>query len=311
MCYLLVRRKQEMDINTFGMEVIAEIGKTIGPEYRMNISEFPKNNGLIKHGLSIMTRYLNLSPCIYLDEFYDLYLSGEMSVSEVAETVLQIYRKNMPEHDFDTTSFTDYNKAKKNLRFRLVNTEKNQELLKEIPHRDYLDLSLIYTVEFSCEKLSAIGSIQVRNEHMKMWGVDETQLFLQAKKNMESTDESSIENMENIMERLSREEDLQCEEDLSVPMYILSNKRRHNGAVQMLDKNALKAASELLGEEFIILPSSVHELLLIPQRDDEQGVEELVQLVQAVNDTQVAPNEILSYHVYQYSSQADEITIVA
>jgi hypothetical protein len=79
----------------------------------------------------------------------------------------------------------------------------------------------------------------------------------------------------------------------------------------MLDEDALKEAAELYGGDFMILPSSIHEILLLPVRDEKEEIEELAATVREVNDTKVAPDEILSFHVYRYSCMTGTVSIVA
>jgi hypothetical protein len=300
-----------MDIKEFGMAVLVEVGKRIGSEYKINVGEYPQNNGVVKHGLCILTRYTNASPCIYLDEFYARYRYGAITIDEIVSEVIRIHREHLPKTNWDTTAFTDYEKARKNLRFRLINTEKNAEMLKSLPHREFLDLSLIYRVEFPCEDGKGFGSICVQNKHVGMWAVDEDELFRQAKENMERANESTLEDIEDLLKRMKEEFGFQWEEDLEFPMYILSNKKRLYGAIQILDESALREAANLLGEEIMILPSSVHEILLAPALDNEDGISNLVKTVKTVNDTQLDLNEILSYHVYRYSVKTGRIVIAA
>jgi hypothetical protein len=79
----------------------------------------------------------------------------------------------------------------------------------------------------------------------------------------------------------------------------------------MMNKDMLRETAEKFGKDLMILPSSIHEVLLIPAKDDEMNADELRQMVREVNDTQLALNEILSYHVYRYSQETEEISIAA
>jgi hypothetical protein len=98
-------------------------------------------------------------------------------------------------------------------------------------------------------------------------------------------------------------------------MYVLTNKGGHTGAVQLLNKNALDSAADHIGtDSLIILPSSVHELIILPADKEEEDpgyLKDLVEIVRTVNDTDVLEQEILSYHVYRYSRETGEITIAA
>jgi hypothetical protein len=184
-------------------------------------------------------------------------------------------------------------------------------MLKSLPHREFLDLSLIYKVEFPCEDGMGFGSICVENKHVGMWAVDEDELFLQAKENMERANESTLADIEDVLKQIKDDAGLNWEDVLEVPMYILSNKKRLYGAIQMLDENALREAANFLGEEIMILPSSVHEILLLPAPDSEEGISDLVKTVREVNNTQLDLDEILSYHVYRYSRKTGTIVIAA
>jgi hypothetical protein len=299
-----------MDFKEFGTMILENVEKRLDGEHSLEIRDYPKNNGVVNHGLTIRTNVVNLCPCIYLDAFYDRYLSGEMNPDEVAEEVVKIYRQNEPKMSWDTRRFTDYDMAKKNLRFHLINTEKNLELLETLPHRDFLDLSIIYTVDLPCDEGKDVGRIQVKNEHAVMWGVDEETLYQQATENMDYCDASLLENMGTVLNSFSKDADKPVV-DCNEPMYVLSNIRRYYGAIRILDEEILKAAADLLGEDFIILPSSLHEVLLVPDTAEAGELENLVNMVREVNDTQVAEQEILSYHVYRYEGATGRITIAA
>jgi hypothetical protein len=91
-------------------------------------------------------------------------------------------------------------------------------------------------------------------------------------------------------------------------VYVLSNKMKFHGAVQMLNRNVLEKTAEQLGKDLLILPSSIHEVLVIPAKGSKKEVEEICEIVRMVNATQLS-NEILSYHVYRYSRETGEITI--
>jgi hypothetical protein len=298
-----------MNIKEFGKIVCREIGGVLGDEYTINISEYPKNNGIVKRGLTILKPHENISPCIYLDNFYNCYEEGDLTMEEIVDEIIRTYKKNPSISNWDTTIFTDYNKAKKRLCFHLINGEKNQELLKSIPHRKFLDLALIYRVEFPCELMNGIGSIQVKNEHAALWGVSEEELFSQAKENMERQNESMLENLEELL--LRNYEEIPQDSEFNIPMYVLSNKNRNHGASQIFDENIMREAADILGEDFLILPSSVHEVILVPAVDEEDQLEQMRKTVQEVNDTQVALNAILSYHVYRYNCQTGKIAIAA
>ena len=94
-------------------------------------------------------------------------------------------------------------------------------------------------------------------------------------------------------------------------VYILTNKSKCHGAVQMLNINLLKSVSELFGSDVILIPSSIHEILLLPVREETEDVKNLAEIVENVNNTQLEPEEILSYHVYRFDSKTENISIIS
>lgn len=126
-----------MHIEEFMENVIQEIKKELGGMYHIVTEEVIKNNGIVCHGITIRNRGSNISPCIYADGIYGEFSSGETSLEEAAEKILRIYWENRAAENFDTRWLTDYGKARQMLRGCLINTGRNRELLKDVPHRNF------------------------------------------------------------------------------------------------------------------------------------------------------------------------------
>lgn len=210
--------------------------------------------------------------------------------------------------------FMDYESAASNVRGRLINTEKNADILKEVPHREFLDLSLIYVVELKWDEQNAVSSIRISNDHMNYWGVTEEELYRQVKRNMNEMEESSICSLAEIV--MGMADDIP-EEILSsvcseyMPMYVLTNKNGVNGAVEILNEELLKKFSAMFEKDLIVIPSSIHECMLVPASEEIADCGCIAQMVREINDTMVAENEVLSYHVYKYERQTGTMTIAA
>lgn len=210
--------------------------------------------------------------------------------------------------------FMDYESAASNVRGRLINTEKNADILKEVPHREFLDLSLIYVVELKWDEQNAVSSIRISNDHMNYWGVTEEELYRQVKRNMNEMEESSICSLAEIV--MGMADDIP-EEILSsvcseyMPMYVLTNKNGVNGAVEILNEELLKKFSAMFEKDLIVIPSSIHECMLVPASEEIVDCGCIAQMVREINDTMVAENEVLSYHVYKYERQTGTMTIAA
>lgn len=197
------------------------------------------------------------------------------------------------------------------LRGCLINTERNQKLLENIPHREFLDLSLVYMEELGGPGESSRYQA-ADNSRLKKWGVDESGLYDEVCRKMENPEEILLERMDTIL----GQDGLWGPEldNMPVPLYVLSSKNLFGGAVYMINEEILKRASDMIGGDFSILPSSIHELILVPDSWAEGNpayVQELAFMVRSVNDTQVPEFEILSYHVYHYSRKTGKVTIAA
>lgn len=210
----------------------------------------------------------------------------------------------------DPSAFTDYFRIKSLLHGRLINTEKNAEFLKRAPHREFLDLSLVYCVTIFFPGSSGGICMQVMDGQAELWKVSEQDMFAQAMENMEKFDKSSIVAMSDLFADTPA-----CIPEASLenpfPMYILTNQRRFHGAVQMLNGKALEKAAILLGQDFFILPSSVHETILVPAEETAAIPKDLAAVVREVNEKEVLEEEFLSGHVYRYRAADREITIAA
>lgn len=89
-------------------------------------------------------------------------------------------------------------------------------------------------------------------------------------------------------------------------MYVLSNKSRVDGAACMLYPNLIQDFAEAIQSSFYIIPSSIHELLLLPTRHLEES-QEIKSMIREINDTQVSAEEILSYSLYLYDKEERRI----
>lgn len=277
-------------------------------------SENIKNNGTKVYAVTIVDRASSVSPCVNVEGYYKKFESGECDMEEIIKDIAEIYEKNDLHHDFATNVFSDYDNAASHVRGRLINTEKNTELLKKVPHREFLDLSLIYVVELGYEEQKRVLSMRINNEHIKFWGVTEEDLYSQVKNNMDEMDESSFCSMEEVFKEMIGSGGEEVLEDFSgtyPPMYVLTNKRRLNGAVEILDARVLRRCADVFGKDFIVIPSSIHECLLVPVSEEINDFDYIAKIVRDINDTQVPKDEILSYHVYKYDKQTETMMIVA
>ncbi len=197
-----------------------------------------------------------------------------------------------------------WEEIKQKVRFRLINREQNQEYLKSHVHREYLDLAAVFGVEAA--DLKAVKALIPVTETMASeWGVAADDLWEAALVNLEE-EECIVVDIRYMIPGGIEEN----KEDIN--MYVCMTQDGSGGAGAILKKDLLKEFAGEHKEKIYILPSSVHEMLLVP--DDGKGVENVLkEMVEEVNDgfRYESPEEWLSDSVYYYDREKDEVGIAA
>lgn len=297
-----------MTINMFVNEIIDFLKKK-ETEYTFNTKEILKNNGNKRHAIEVTGIEGNMCPCIYMDGYYEEYKNGTMNMNEIVQDILVVMKKSISHESFNIASFMDWETVKCKISCRLINKKTNLELLQDVPYRDFLDLAIVYQVRIDGMDKNGVASILIHNAHLKIWEKDEKDLYQTLIENMTNDSKTVFRSMGEVINELDPKEDKKAFEG-DISMYVLSNSWGVNGASEIVHIRKMEELAQKIGGDFIVLPSSVHETILIPANAD-LNVKELAIMVKAVNDTQVAPEEILSYHVYRFYSDRKELQIVA
>lgn len=214
----------------------------------------------------------------------------------------------------DIREFLSYGQVKDRIVYRLINTERNKELLADVPHMEFMDLSIIFKCRISQNETN-MASLLVHNAHAKLWGVSVETLYQDAKENTQKLEGYRIKDMAGVMhDMMSRiPEEFACDSNIAdslggISLYVLTNKSGMEGSSCMLYSDVLRDFSDAVGSSFYIIPSSIHELLILPVWDVENG-REISDMIREVNDTQVQQDEILSYSLYCYNMEDGQIRI--
>ena len=297
-----------MTYENFLASVTQKVQEGLGQEYRVLLHHVLKNNNTSMDGLSILKEGENASPTIYLNEFYNELLNG-VEISEIAEKVIKIYEIHCKKVEFNIEEFKDYERIKEKLAVKLVNYEENRMMLKELPYRRFLDLAVICYVLVGKVGMDA-ASILVRQEFRKMWKVSEEELFFQAINNAQQILPPELKSMDILMRETMPKEESFLEEvqEGEVPMYVLTNTSHFNGAAAMLYTDVISDFAERMKADIYILPSSIHEVILIPK---SSAIEKTVleQMVREVNAEEVEQMEQLSNCVYCYQRENRSICL--
>lgn len=309
-----------MEKKIFAQTVQSAVQEKLGREYEVILRDIIKNNGVTLSGLIITAQGQNIAPTIYLDSFHEAY-EGGVSLDCIVEKVLEIYGKDSPPESIDMEFFRDFEKVKDKICYKLINREKNEELLLQIPHREFLDLEICFYYAYQGDEIGN-GTILIYNTHLEMWGTSVEELFALSQKNTPALFPWECKSMEETLREFLKE-DREDKEELSETatggtaeeeacvgssMRILCNSAHIYGAACILYPGVLEETARERNGDLYILPSSVHEVILL-EVDGEKDPEILKEMIKEVNDTQVRPEEILSYQLYYFDCTNNNIRI--
>lgn len=290
-----------MGFQTFVDNIVDLLQERMGDAYEIKVIHVIKNNDVELTGIAITRQEDSIFPTIYLEGLYEEFKEGAR-LSSLVEKIINCHEEQSMALELDMDFFRDYDRVKDRIFYKLVSFEKNRKFLKDAPHLRWNDLAIVFYYALE-EDLIEGGSIAVKRQHMLMWKQNAESLYRQAGRNMKRSMPELLVSMRELVMELTgvwiRAED-------TVPMYVLTNQDKRFGASAMLYSERIGELAERFGSDLLILPSSVHEVLLIPD-DHSREYDSYRQMVEEVNRTQVEPEEVLSYGLYRYCRKNSEI----
>ena len=196
---------------------------------------------------------------------------------------------------------TDYEQVKDNTYLRLVPGD--SPILSEAPHKKVEDMALVVSialVDFSDEKGRSV--VVVTKPLMEMYGIDEQQLFADAERNSLQYEPVVFTPLGQMIKDLIKAENLPDPADEGIIAYIATNRSGFHGASVVSYPDFCKEAAETLGGSFYLIPSSVHEFILIKD-DGTPKAKDLNKMIKNVNDTVLEPRDFLSDQCYHYDAK--------
>ncbi len=298
-----------LDYNEFQEKVLNCIKEKLGGGYKVELHSVKKNNGVTLISVMIQEVGSDIVPNIYLEDFYEQYCVSS-TIEDIADCIIGIYRKHKGKIKLSVEEFASFEGLKDRIYLKLINYERNAENLIDVPHKRFLDLAIVYYVFW--DKQGDIMTSIVTRSHIKLWKVAEDELHEIACRNTYSENVADIINMKAFVCDLyakvkggDKEAMLKGLDKEAGCMYILTNKCRMLGAITMLNDEVLKKIYEIFGAAFYILPSSIHEVIAVPEND--MSVSELIAMVTDINESEVDYMEVLSDNVYRYDGEEVKI----
>ena len=280
------------------------IEKSITPEAKVHLQKVRKNNNVYLDSIVIHMPDSNISPTIYLDAFYKMYTDG-VDMEEVAGRVLAAYYNGRPTKSLNVDFFKDFEKVKDRIVYRLVNAEKNKELLEEIPHILLQDLAICFYYAFHDEQLGD-GSITIYNRHMEWWETNHQELLRLARENTPRLFPVEYKSLRTVIAECGKEIPDSLSEEI-FRLYVVTNRQKTMGAACILYEGELEKITEWIGGNFYILPSSVHEVIVLTDNGRETP-ESLHKMIKEVNELHLMKEEVLSDYPYYYNRDTKKLT---
>lgn len=304
----------------FKKRIAVMLQERLGGEYVVEPTSTLKANDIVCEGVMVRKEGSNTGVTMYLEAFFDRYNAGRIALSEVVELLVQ----NVSEGDANQamlekadliTNITDYGSVKDFILMKVLNEDRNQEYLRDVVSVSMgLGICVCFYLEVNMQ-VNYAGSLAIRKHMLDIWGVTPEELYAQAQENVKRLLPHRFEDFADVKQRFMKKlRTLAALDGMVLPrnqMYLLTNETSLNGAAAMFYTGLLHELAEEVGtEHFIILPSSLHEVILLPLNPAEENTEFFRDMVIEVNATHVAPSEYLSDNIFHYDYATDTISVI-
>ena len=267
----------------------------------VSVDQFQKLNTSYV-GLQVKRADQTVVPNINLNARFAEYQETGMSLEAAMRTIAEQVQLAP---DLQTDWLKDYDQVKDHLFIRVSDAKENETFLAMSPHKEVDGLAISYHIAF--EGLHGVeASTPVTYKMMEMFGVTAEQLHADALESSQRLYPVKFRSMNEIMtEMMGIEPDMAA--DMMPPMegpqlMVLTNMQGMHGAGALFYPDQLETIAQQMGTDFFVLPSSVHEVLILPD-DGTTDPASLQFMVREINQTTVAPEDRLSDFVYHYDAQ--------
>ena len=293
-----------MDFKEFTQRAEQDIRASLedaSPGTRVDVNQVEKLQGESYTAVTLTPEATNMGMNLNLNQLYDSMQRGD-SYEQVISGALEQAKEQL-EHvpRFNVSELSSYETAKELLFVDVVGTKVNAELLAKVPHTDIEDLSMVYRMQL--EQLSdGAATVLITNDLMERMGVTREQLHADALANSERIRPASMRTMAEVLsDMMGIPQEIIPTETSGPQLYVVSNELSSHGAAAAFYPDFMEQAAKEIGSSFFILPSSVHEVLFVPD-DGNLRVDALRDMVTSINAAEVAPADRLTDSVYHYDA---------
>lgn len=293
-----------MDFKEFSKAVEQDLREALEksfPGVGIENNQIEKLQGASYTALTVVPDSQNVGMNINLNQLYDMLQHGESYDSVIQKAVDQSEQFISEVPRFNVAELSSYETARDLLFVEVVGTKVNAEMLSNVPHTDMEDISMVYRMQLE-QLADGAATVLITNDLMDRMGVTREQLHADAMENAPIIRPATMRSMAEVMSEMMGLPAEMLQGDPSVPqMYVVSNTATLNGAASAFYPEFMDNAAKELGGNFFILPSSVHEMLFLPD-DGNMRSAELKEMVTSINADVVAPADRLTDSVYHYDA---------
>jgi len=298
----------KMDYENFKEQFVADVKDRLaeqGADVKVSVNEVNKLNESYE-AITVTPEGSNIGVNMSLEKFYDAVQDGTPYDSVVAKAVDVINNGIDKRPEIDVAALTDYSQMKEKLAMEVVSAEANKDMLQNVPHQNMEDMAVVYRFVLNSDE-DGRASILVTNQILDHMGVTPEQLHADALENAPQIKPAEIKGMSEVMVEMMGYDQAAMMGIVPVApedeqMFVATVPDKVHGAGVLAYQDFMDQAAERAGGDFFILPSSIHEVLIVPD-NGKMDLKELENMVKEVNETQVAPADKLTDSVYHYDSK--------
>ena len=261
--------------------------------YKAEAHETVKN-GVIFEGITINNDAV-VAPIIYTQQLIDEAERRGKGLSDVVNEVIRVYEENRWP-GIDASRFLEREFILPRLRIG-IQKESDEDLEKRECELEGLE-AYLYVNGCKEDGHGKEFCIKAKKSYLQNAGIDPAEAWTIAEKHTFA--ETRIRKMSEVIADICGiTYDESVEMDLGNPFYVVGNTSGVKGASAILDRKALAEFGREHGiEKILVLPSSIHEMLIVPYEECLMDLDEYSEMVRSINEAEVAPEEQLTDRAY-------------
>lgn len=301
-----------MNYTSFCESLRQSLLSQLAPETAVTLQKIRKNNGIVTDAFCIRTPDTSYSPIVYLSQLYDDFLSGA-DIRNICQNILACLDQKPPFSAGLLDKIRDFDSARDRVAYRLISKEANEDLLSDIPWVPYLDLAMVFYLYLDAGPDGQTTAL-IHNQQLGFWNISTDDLYLLSLINTPSLFPPVIRKLEDLLYEsgdgagIWPEEPMPRSPEPDPPLYILTNRPGIHGAACLLYQDIIKDFADRTNSDVLIIPSSIHEVILIPD-SHIYNYQEIRDMIRIVNSEDVPAEDRLSDQLYLFSRKKKHLRI--